>query len=125
MKRKTVISQKKRGPPATGKGDPIMVRVQPMQLMALDAWIAGQDHPPSRPEAIRRLVDLGLAATPPVRQRSQKARSKALDLAGKQIDRLIDPSTTDEERQQRKRRLLKGPREFREIRDDIRSKSKS
>jgi hypothetical protein len=34
-------------------------------------------------------------------------------------------SASDEERQQRKRRLLKGPREFRDMRDEIRSKSKS
>jgi hypothetical protein len=46
-------------------------------------------------------------------------------LAGKEIDKLIDPSAPAEERQQRKRRLLKGPNEFREMRDEIRSKSKS
>src|SRR4029450_13092444 len=34
---------KKRGPPATGKGEPILVRVQPAQLAGLDAWIARQD----------------------------------------------------------------------------------
>jgi hypothetical protein len=44
-------------------------------------------------------------------------------MAGQEIDRLIDPSTTDEERQRRKRRLLKGPKEFRDIRDN-RTKSK-
>jgi hypothetical protein len=103
-----------------------MVRVQPVQLTALDAWIAAQDDPPpSRPEAIRRLVDLGLAATPPVRQRTPKARAKALDLASQQIDQLSDPSATNEEQRQRKRRLLKGPGEFREIRNEIRSKSKT
>jgi hypothetical protein len=37
-----------------------------------------------------------------------KAASKASDLAGQQIDKLADPSATHEERQQRKRRLLKG-----------------
>jgi len=31
-------------------------------------------------------------------------------------ERLIDASATDDERQTRKRRLLKGPREFRDIR---------
>jgi hypothetical protein len=114
-----VISQKKRGPPATGKGEPIMVRVQPDQLAALDAWISAQDDPPTRPEAIRRLVDLGLAGSRPARRVSSKAATKATELAGKQIDKLIDPSATAEERQQRKRRLLKGPGEFREIRADI------
>jgi hypothetical protein len=50
------------------------------------------------------------------RVRPKKA-AKARELAGQQIDRLIDPSATDEQRQSRKRRLLKGPKEFRDIRD--------
>src|SRR5262249_50022793 len=42
--------------------------------------------------------------------------AKARAMAGRQIDRLSDPSATEEERQRRKRRLLKGPKEFRDIR---------
>jgi hypothetical protein len=34
-------------------------------------------------------------------------------MAGQQIDKLADSIETPEERQQRKRRLLKGPTEFR------------
>jgi hypothetical protein len=45
-------------------------------------------------------------------------------MAGQQIDKLADSSATNEERQQRKRRLLKGPKEFRDIRGDF-SKPKS
>jgi hypothetical protein len=37
-------------------------------------------------------------------------------MAAQEIDRLIDPSATDEERQLRKRRLIKGLGEFRDIR---------
>lgn len=37
-----------------------MVRLQPDQLAALDAWRAAQDDQPSRPEAIRRLLDRAL-----------------------------------------------------------------
>ena len=33
------------------------------QFDALDGWVAKQDDKPSRPEAIRRLVDAGLEAT--------------------------------------------------------------
>jgi hypothetical protein len=119
------LSHKKRGPPATGKGEPILVRLQPIPLADLDAWIARQHDQLSRPEAIRRLLELALAGSQPPKARSAKARSKALDLAGKEIDKLSDQSASDEERQQRKRRLLKGPREFRDMRDEIRSKSKS
>jgi hypothetical protein len=42
--------------------------------------------------------------------------AKASEMAAKQVDRLIDSSTPAEERQRRKRRLVKGPKEFRDIR---------
>jgi len=45
-----------------------------------------------------------------------KRAAKARKMASQEIDRLSDPSATDEERQRRKRRLLKGPKEFRDIR---------
>jgi hypothetical protein len=44
-------------------------------------------------------------------------------LASTQVDRLLDPSAPDEERQRRKRRLLKGPKEFRDMRDAVISSS--
>jgi hypothetical protein len=37
-------------------------------------------------------------------------------MASQEIDRLGDPLATDEERQLRKRRLIRGPKEFRDIR---------
>ena len=46
-----------------------------------------------------------------------KGAAKAREMAGQALDRLIDASATDEQRQTRKRRLLKGPKEFRDIRD--------
>jgi hypothetical protein len=46
-----------------------------------------------------------------------KRAAKAREMAGQTLDRLIDSSATDEERQTRKRRLLKEPKEFRYIRD--------
>jgi len=63
MDKTTVIAKKKRGPPPTGKGEPIVVRMQPQLLAVLDAWIGKQKPPfPSRPEAVRRLVKSGLKA---------------------------------------------------------------
>ena len=41
---------------------PIMVRMPPAELGELDGWIKRQTEKPSRPEAIRRLVELGLKA---------------------------------------------------------------
>jgi metal-responsive CopG/Arc/MetJ family transcriptional regulator len=61
MTRQTVTPRKKRGPPATGKGTPITVRLQPPLLARLDEWAAAQEAE-SRPEAIRRLLEHGLSA---------------------------------------------------------------
>jgi hypothetical protein len=54
------MQRKKPGPPPTGKGQLIGVRIQPDQMKTLDAWISDQDDRPSRPEAIRRLVEQAL-----------------------------------------------------------------
>jgi hypothetical protein len=61
MPRQSVISRKKRGPPPTGKGVPILVRLQPALLAYLDAWIASADIPTTRPEAIRRMIEIALS----------------------------------------------------------------
>jgi hypothetical protein len=118
MARQSVLSRKKRGPPATGKGTLIGVRLQPDPLSRLDKWSKSQDDKPSRPEAIRRLVELGLATSPLAKRRSQKSRAKASEMAGQQIDKIGNASATEEQRQQRKRRLIKGPSEFRDMRGD-------
>jgi hypothetical protein len=56
------VNPKKRGrPKTTGRGQLIGIRVHKPLLAALDVWIADQESAPSRPEAIRRLVELGLA----------------------------------------------------------------
>jgi hypothetical protein len=52
-----MASKKKRGPAPTGKGTQIQVRLQPAQLFGLDAWIAKQAKPHTRPEAIRGMID--------------------------------------------------------------------
>ena len=62
MGKKTVLAKKKRGPPPTGIGVQVVVRMQPAPLAALDGWLAKQNDKPSRAEAIRRLVELGLKA---------------------------------------------------------------
>jgi hypothetical protein len=109
---------RKRGRPATGRDPVSAIRLSPDLIATIDKWAARNDVS-SRSEAIRRLVEVGLGEAPPVQRRSRKAASKASDLAGKQIDNIGDPSATDEERQQRKRRLLKGPKEFRDIRANL------
>jgi hypothetical protein len=57
----------------------------------------------------------GVRTKRPVQRKKQR---KAAELAGEVIDRHADRSATSEERESRKRRLLKGPKEFRDMRRD-------
>jgi hypothetical protein len=145
MKRQTVITQKRRGPPPTGKGTLIGVRMLGRPLAELDAWITSQDEAElSRPEAIRRLVELGLAV-PRHSDRTRRLgrsldlgtmakiepapattgrRSRARELAAEAIDKMSDSAASTEEREERRHRLTKGPPEFQEARVD-RPKAKS
>jgi hypothetical protein len=109
----------KRGRPPTGKGEPLLVRVRPFQLAALDAWIARQSPKPTRAEAIRTLVDAGLSVTAVGTGRTSKeATNKASKFASRAIDAAGDKAIPSSERAQRKRALIHGPKEFRDIRSD-------
>jgi hypothetical protein len=85
MSGQTVIAKKKRGPAPTGKGTQIVTRMQPDQLLRLDAWIAEQDGELSRPEAVRRLVDKALDA--PARQAPKPIPPKAKPLKTARVKR--------------------------------------
>ena len=58
----------KRGRPKTD-ATPVLVRLAPQQLAALDAWIATFNDPPSRPAAVRTLIELGLKSHAPFQER--------------------------------------------------------
>jgi hypothetical protein len=61
--RDSTQSKAKMGRPVTtGPGEPMVVRMHDEQLEAIDAWIAEHGDKISRPEAIRRLVEIGLKA---------------------------------------------------------------
>lgn len=60
MKNKTVQPKKRRGPAPTGKGTPVQVRMQTDALAKVDAWAKSENDKPTRPEAIRRLIDVAL-----------------------------------------------------------------
>ena len=111
-------TKKRRGRPATGQGVQIGTRWPEGTVAAIDAWAAAQDNEPGRSEAIRRLVELGLTVKTKAKQPSPARAARAKELAGRAIDGMIDPAAPPEERAQRKRRLTKGPTEFREARID-------
>ena len=60
MTQETVKSRKRRGPPPTGKGEPVLVRLQPNDLADLDGWINLHAPAVTRPEALRRLMWIAL-----------------------------------------------------------------
>jgi hypothetical protein len=84
------------------------------------AWAAKQKDGPPRSEAIRRLVEIALKSeTPSTPVPRPGRRSRAQELAGNVIEKMIDPTASPDERVRRRRRLTKGPTEFREDRVDL------
>jgi hypothetical protein len=114
------VNTKKRGrPKTTGKGELIGVRILPPLLKELDAWIREQEPRPSRPEAIRKFLERGLARSSDRRSATKGKAQKASKLADRAADHIVDKSMPVEEQERRKRALLKGPEEFHEIREDL------
>jgi hypothetical protein len=121
MKKSISVNKKPIGRPKKKGGvHPVTaIRLAPEISAAVDAWAAARDDKPGRSEAIRRLVEIGLAAKAPVRGASKPGRMlRAQELAWKTVEKLVDPAAPPEERAQRQRRLTKGPEEFREVRVD-------
>jgi hypothetical protein len=110
--------KKKRGRPATGRDPVTAIRLPEDLRVRVEAWAAKQPDTPSRSEAIRRLVEHGLVAAR-VDNPINKSAGKAAGLAGEMVDYLSDQSAPADLREKRKRRLLKGPSEFREMRTDL------
>jgi hypothetical protein len=103
--------------PRTSK-DPVTAVRLPVNLGAsVDRWARQQADKPSRSEAIRRLVEYAIA-TPLAGKgrRSVEDTAGASAMAGHAIDSLADASADGEEQALRKKRLLQGPAEFREMR---------
>src|SRR5271156_5881043 len=101
MGKSTHVNMKTPKKRAAVTGDLVGVRVQPDMAKQLDDWRRKQDDLPGRPEAIRRLVEIGLArpAKPPVVSKSFAAMAK--ELAAKAIDGLVDPVAPAEEQDRR------------------------
>lgn len=52
----------KRGRPRSGLGTPVQVRIKEELLAGIDAWRRAQPDLPNRPEALRRLAEIGIKA---------------------------------------------------------------
>jgi hypothetical protein len=111
-----------RGRPATGVTPMMGLRVSDELRAAIVKWAEYQPDTPKLSEAIRRLVEMGLASAPPPKPKvlstSKQSAARAAELAAKTIDKRIDAKVSPEERKVRKRKLVEGPSAFREARVD-------
>jgi hypothetical protein len=124
-KSKSVDHRKKSHQRAHAAALVIAARIPHAELALIDAWIKAQAAPrPTRAEALRRLSQIALARLRPAGRLSEASTTRASDMASEAIDRLGEHAATDEVRAQRKRRLLKGPSEFREMRGDLPTRKK-
>lgn len=112
---KSVVLKELRGRPAASRD--VGIRLQESLLAKIARWSERYDAA-SRSEAIRRLIEIGLQFDGQKRSFDVSRGARAEELAGAQIDKMGDASATCEERSERKRRLTRGPSEFREGRVD-------
>jgi Arc/MetJ-type ribon-helix-helix transcriptional regulator len=103
------------GRPPTERNPASAVRLPAELTAAIDRW-AVREKVGSRSEAIRHLIEVGLASARLTGQRNSESASKASHLAAEQVGRLLDPLLPEAEKRARRRRLIKGPREFRDLR---------
>jgi hypothetical protein len=93
-------------------------RADPATRAAIVRWAENQPDTPTLSEAIRRLVELGLTVGSRGRKSTEGQKLRAREMAGEAIDGLTDAAAHPDEQADRKRRLLKGPEEFRGVRVD-------
>jgi hypothetical protein len=73
----------------------------------------------TRSEAIRQILEQAFAPHSQIRPAKKRKAQEALELAERTAERLVDKSMPSQEQDRRKRALVKGPKEFREIREDL------
>jgi hypothetical protein len=118
MKKSIKVHQKKVGRPATGRDPAVTIRLPKSVLDEVESWAAKQESEPNRSQSLRHLVELGLTVRIKPKQAPAGRADRAKELASKAIDGLVVGAADDDEKASRKRRLIKGPEEFREVRVD-------
>jgi hypothetical protein len=104
--------------PAVRPGEDAVSAVKLSQQLTatIDAW--AEAHQLTRADAIRRLLELALAASPPPALQPGDTLAIERD-AVRQIEDMLDPALPAEERERRVRRLTEGPPEFADQRVDL------
>jgi soluble lytic murein transglycosylase-like protein len=119
------LSKRTSNRPETGRDLTMAIRFPTKLRGAVVKWAEKQPDTPQIPAAVRRLVELGLAADQVAagskttrRARNTDQQARASEMAGRVIDNMIDDATANEDKVSRKRRLIKGPDEFQKLRTD-------
>ncbi|HWX17339.1 MAG TPA: hypothetical protein VNY07_12195 [Chthoniobacterales bacterium] len=124
MKKSINDNRKRRGRPATGTAPLVGVRMTEEFQSEIKNWAKKQPDHPALAVAIRRLVELGLTAKAkwsPVKEDEKPrkdTKGRARELAGDTLDEMTDTTATPEDQAGRKRRLIRGPEEFQNVRRD-------
>jgi len=116
MSKSIKVHRKKRGRPATGRDPAVTVRLHQNLLKNIDAWAKWREY--DRSEAIRELLQSAFQEQMQFVLAGDNAE-KAAKLAASAVEKIADKSQPAEEQQRRKRALIKGPKEFRDIREDL------
>jgi Arc/MetJ-type ribon-helix-helix transcriptional regulator len=93
------------------KDQRIPVMMSSEDVAAIDEWRRKNADLPSRSEAIRRLVEIGLKAHTPEPKAVEQLRERvagAAELAAKAVDSLTVGAANADKKASRKRRLTKG-----------------
>ena len=94
-------------------------RADPEIRAAIVRWAEQQPDELTLSESVRRLVELGLTVSTKPKQAPATRADRAKELASKAIDKVTAGAPNDDVKANRKRRLIKGPEEFREDRVDL------
>ena len=106
--------------PAVRPGEDAVSAVKLSQQLTatIDAW--AEAHQLTRADAISRLLELALAASPPAMPDRKPDDTLAIERdAIRQIEDMLDPELPADERERRVRRLTEGPPEFSRERRDL------
>jgi len=101
----------------TGRDAISAVKLSQQLTADVDAW--AEAHRMVRSDAIRQLVELGLSASPVPHRVVGYEPGNIEERAVEQIERMLDPSLPEDERERRIRRLTEGPPEFTDQRIDL------
>src|SRR5437588_12346540 len=85
-------TKKKRGRPATGRDPVTAIRLPEDLRVRVEGWAAKLGDTPSRSEAIRRLIEIGLASARKAKPTDKKSTAKAPGHAVEMVQYLSDPS---------------------------------